>query len=182
MKLYTKRGDDGDTLLLGGTRVPKNDLRVVAYGEVDETNAAIGVVVAACGDDEVVTTLRQIQAELFMLGAELATPEGRDAPDPGIGDSHVAALERRIDVASDEVAPLQSFVLPGGTEVAAALHLARTVCRRAERATVTLAREQTVRPLVMAYLNRLSDLLFALGRLVNHRAGVADIPWSPPTR
>ena len=182
MKLYTKRGDDGETMLLGGTRVPKNDPRVVAYGEVDETNAAIGVVLAGCGDHEVVTTLRQIQAELFMLGAELATPEGRDPPHPGISDSHVAALERWIDVASEEVAPLRSFVLPGGTEIAAALHFARTVCRRAERTTVTLAREQTIRPLLVAYLNRLSDLLFAFGRLVNHRAGVADIPWSPPAR
>ena len=182
MKLYTKRGDNGETTLLGGTRVPKNDLRVVAYGEVDETNAAIGVAVTACGDDELVTTLQQIQAELFMLGAELATPEGRDVPDPRIDDRHLAELERRIDEASDQVAPLRSFVLPGGTKVATALHLARGVCRRAERATVTLAREQTVRPLIVAYLNRLSDLLFALGRLANHQAGVADIPWPPPPR
>jgi cob(I)alamin adenosyltransferase len=177
MKLYTKTGDDGSTGLIGGPRVPKDDLRVVAYGEVDETNAAIGVVVAACDDDALVTMLRRIQAELFELGTQLATPDGK-SPTLTIGESHVAQLERWIDQASGEVPPLRNFILPGGTPVAAGLHYARTVCRRAERAVITLARQQTVGESVIPYLNRLSDLVFALARAANHRAGVADIPWT----
>jgi cob(I)alamin adenosyltransferase len=179
MRLYTKQGDDGSTGLIGGTRVHKNDPRVDAYGEVDETNAAIGVVIAGCRDDEMVASLRQIQSEMFILGSQLAAAAEGDAP-VRIQEEHVAQLERWIDAASAESPPLRNFVLPGGSPTAAALHLARTVCRRAERAVVTLAQQQPVSPTVVIYLNRLSDLLFAWARLANHRAGVPDIPWIAP--
>lgn len=179
MKLYTRHGDNGHTALFGGAHVPKSDPRVCAYGEVDECNAAIGVIIAQCAEDEIVDMLRQIQSELFTLGAELATAEGHTAG-PGIDDAHIAQLEHWIDAASQKVSPLRNFVLPGGTETAAALHVARTVCRRAERATVALSVQQSVRPAVVIYLNRLSDLLFALARLANHKTGVADIPWIAP--
>jgi len=179
MKLYTKQGDDGSTGLIGGTRVPKNDPRVAAYGDVDETNAAIGTIIASCDDDETIATLRHIQAELFVLGAELATPSG-EQPRFRVCETHVKQLEHWIDAASAEVAPLRNFVLPGGTATAAGLHLARTVCRRAERAVVGLAQLQPVGRWAIVYLNRLSDLLFALARQANKRAGVEDIPWHPP--
>ncbi len=179
MKLYTKHGDDGSTGLIGGARVLKNDIRVSAYGEVDETNAAIGVVIAGCSDKEIIATLRIIQTELFVLGAELATPAG-ETPRLRVGEPHVTQLERWIDAASAEVAPLRNFVLPGGSEIAAGLHFARTVCRRAERAAVALAQEQQVGQWSIVYLNRLSDLLFALARQANKRADVEDIPWHPP--
>lgn len=177
--LYTRTGDDGSTGLIGGARVPKCDPRVTAYGEVDETNAAIGLVIAGCADQQIVDRLRKIQSELFVVGAELATPKG-PTPKPCIGVVHVAQLERWIDEASAQTPPLRSFTLPGGTFVAAALHLARTVCRRAERDVVRLSQQQTVSGTTIIYLNRLSDLLFALARLVNHRAGVPDIPWIAP--
>lgn len=179
MKLYTKHGDDGSTGLIGGTRVPKNDPRVAAYGDVDETNAALGVVIAGCNDDETIVMLRHIQAELFVLGSELATPAG-EQPRFQIGESHVKQLERWIDAASAEVAPLRNFVLPGGTATAADLHLARTVCRRAERAVVALAQMQPVGQWAIVYLNRLSDFLFAMARQANKRSSVEDIPWHPP--
>lgn len=179
MKLYTKHGDDGSTGLIGGKRVPKNDPRVAAYGDVDETNAAIGVVIAGCNDDETVATLNRIQGELFVLGAELATPTG-EKPNLRVGESQVKQLEQWIDAASAEVAPLRNFILPGGTTTAANLHLARTVCRRAERAVVALSQTQPVGQWAIIYLNRLSDLLFALARQANKRASVEDIPWHPP--
>ena len=179
MKLYTRSGDDGTTGLIGGGRVFKDDLRVAAYGSIDEANAAIGAAVAACHDALTAAMLREIQSELFVLGAELATPPGQNVQRP-LGVAPVARLEKWIDEASDEVPPLQNFILPGGTPVAAALHVARTVCRRAERAVVSLSRKQRVSPGAVIYLNRLSDLLFALARRANHRAGVADIPWAEP--
>lgn len=179
MKLYTKRGDDGRTDLFGGQRVSKDDVRVIAYGEVDETSAAIGLALAVCKDNDTLCILRRIQSELFILGGELASGEGK-RPDLAIEDAHVAQLERWIDEVSDEVEPLESFVLPGGTETAGRLHLARTICRRAERAAVVLAQQQRVGRSVLAYLNRLSDLLFALALRANHRAGVPNTPWIAP--
>ena len=178
MKLYTKQGDDGSTGLIGGHRVVKCDSRVTAYGEVDETNAAIGLAVAACDHEAMTADLRCIQSELFTLGAQLASPDGTQ-PELAIGDAHVAQLERWIDRSCGEAAPLKNFVLPGGCELAARLHFARTVCRRAERAAVDLAQRQSVGPGVLVYLNRLSDLLFALAREANARAGAAEIPWTP---
>ncbi len=220
MKLYSKRGDDGTTGLIGNVRVSKSDLRVAAYGEVDETNAAIGVAAAVCDDKETVSILRQLQSELFELGAQLATPpsattqsaahtaqgvasapaaggtprgEPREAvasaPRGGrreVGANEIERLERLIDQVSGQVPPLKQFILPGGTPTAAALHLARTMCRRAERAVVGLAAREpqasagAVSPCAVIYLNRLSDLLFALARLANHRAGMADLLWPAP--
>lgn len=179
MKLYTKSGDDGSTGLFGGPRVPKCDPRVDAYGEVDEANAAIGVALAACTDKQIAERLLQIQADLFVVGAELATPAGHKPPNT-ISPSQSTQLEQWIDEACGETQPLRTFVLPGGTFIAAALHLARTVSRRAERAVVLLSQQEEVSSAAIIYLNRLSDLLFAWARLVNHRAGVADIPWNPP--
>lgn len=179
MKLYTKGGDDGTTGLAGGGRVSKTDLRIQAGGEVDETNAAIGVAIARCSDDELALKLQQVQSDLFVLGARLATAQD-DKGEMRIDDTHVARLEQWIDTACDEVPALRSFVLPGGSETAAALHLARVVCRRAERTAVALAQKESVERMDLVYLNRLSDLLFAFARQANHRAGIRDIPWPTP--
>jgi cob(I)alamin adenosyltransferase len=179
MKLYTKRGDDGSTGLFGGLRVTKCDLRVVAYGEVDETNAAIGLAIAECHSSELQEWLLRIQADLFVVGAELATPEGRP-PTMCVAKEQVVRLERWIDDLADRLAPLKTFILPGGCEFAARLHLARGVCRRAERAVVALAEKQSVARSVVVYLNRLSDLLFAFAREANRAAGCDDIPWETP--
>ncbi len=176
VKLYTKRGDDGTTDLFGGMRVPKDDLRIAAIGDVDETNAAIGVAIAAFHDVETVALLRDVQADLFSMGAELAAPNVKAGAT--LDASRIKRLEDWIDASDGEVPPLKRFILPGGTEAAAALHLARVVCRRAERTAVALARENPVNQFVGVYLNRLSDLLFALARRANHWAGTADIPWS----
>lgn len=177
MKLYTKQGDDGETSLFGGQRVSKDNLRVTAYGEVDECNAAIGAAAASCGDDELRGWIQHVQSDLFSLGAMLATPSGSQ-PAMVVADEDVARLESWIDAAVSEVPPLQQFVLPGGSPAAALLHLARTVCRRAERAVVTLAESDVTDGVVIRYLNRLSDLLFAWARLANHRSGVPDVPWA----
>ena len=181
MKIYTRTGDRGQTGLFGGERVEKDDVRVEAYGTVDEANAAIGAaraagIPAAC--DEV---LARVQEDLFVLGAELATaPNKREKLGFALlGTEDVERLERAIDAAEQELAPLKSFVLPTGTPGAAALHLARTVCRRAERRTLTAARTASVRTELVVYLNRLSDLLFVLARLANHEARVEDMPWKP---
>ncbi len=176
MKLYTKSGDDGSTGLIGGLRVAKCDIRVAAYGEVDETNAAIGLAVAVCDSSEFQERLLRIQADLFVLGAELATPEGQQ-PTMCVAKEQVGNLERWIDDVSDRLAPLKKFILPGGCELAARLHLARGVCRRAERAVIALAETQTVARSVIIYMNRLSDLLFAFAREANRAAGSDDIPW-----
>lgn len=181
MKLYTKHGDDGSTSLFGGKRVSKTDPRVVAYGSVDELNAVLGVAVSESTDDETNASLRTIQSELFVLGAELATPSGTTSQSE-LGDDRIAALERLIDSADGACAPLTQFILPGGCPAAAQLHLARTVCRRAERAVIALAAIEPVRDAIVIYLNRLSDLLFAMARLANQRAGYPDIPWVNPGR
>lgn len=179
MKLYTKRGDDGQTDLIGGVRVSKNHLRVSTYGAVDELNATIGLALADCHIDAVNTGLITVQCRLFDLGADLATPSS-DKADPGrLTAQHVAELEQQIDAASEQLEPLRNFILPGGTTLAARLHLARTVCRRAEREIVALAEHETVDPTATIYVNRLADLLFALARLANAKAGVADVPWLP---
>jgi cob(I)alamin adenosyltransferase len=170
VKIYTRTGDSGETGLLGGTRVPKDHLRVAAYGEVDETNACLGLALASSDGARLNTLLRQVQADLFALGAELADVRRdpkRDAKS-AVSEELVARLEKEIDVREAKLPPLRAFVLPGGTPTAAHLHHARTVCRRAERAVVALAREAQVDPLAIVYLNRLSDLLFVLARYDNH--------------
>lgn len=176
MKLYTKTGDDGTTGLFGGERVPKDDPRVAAYGAVDELNASIGVAAAGSSDAKLCESLRAIQSDLFSLGAELATPDADKLP-TRVSNGNVHALERWIDNAEGDLPPLKTFILPGGSATASQLHLARTVCRRAERDTVTLGRTTTLRPQVVVYLNRLGDLLFALARRSNQDAGVGDVPW-----
>jgi cob(I)alamin adenosyltransferase len=180
VKVYTRRGDGGQTDLFGGERVAKDALRVEAYGAVDELNAALGVAAAATVERDLRERLAQIQALLFALGGSLATPDPAHRaksglPEPTRGD--VDALEQQIDAFETELAPLQRFVLPGGTPAAAALHVARTVCRRAERRCVQLARDEAVDPTCIAFLNRLSDLLFVMARVANRRAGVADVEW-----
>ena len=180
MKLYTKTGDDGTTGLFGGGRVLKASTRVEAYGTVDETNATIGVARATRLDPVVDAVLAPIQEDLFTLGAELACvpgKEGKLSMKP-LGAEDIARLERAIDEADAACAPLKSFVLPGGSPQAAALHVARTVCRRAERAVLALD-DAPARADLVVYLNRLSDLLFALARRANVLAGVADVPWNP---
>lgn len=179
MKLYTKTGDDGTTGLLGGKRVKKSHLRVCAYGEVDELNASLGVAIAAGSDTGMVASLTEIQGDLFVIGAELADPEGKYAIHR-VGDADVSRLEGLIDLFDDRAPALQSFVLPGGTPLAAALHLARVVCRRAERTMVALGETETVSAAMTTYMNRLSDLLFAMARAANHEAGVPDTPWIAP--
>jgi cob(I)alamin adenosyltransferase len=180
MKLYTKTGDDGTTGLFGGERVAKASPRVEAYGTVDETNAAIGVARATRYEPAIDEVLVGAQLDLFVLGAELACVPGREArlPMALLGDADVARLERAIDEADAACSPLHAFVLPGGTPLAAALHLARTVCRRAERAVLAID-DAAPRSAVVIYLNRLSDLLFALARRANALAGVPDVPWAP---
>ncbi len=190
MKIYTKTGDRGETGLFGGGRVRKDHVRVDAYGEVDELNSTLALVVLqlqAAGETALAEAIHQIQADLFTVGANLATPAvedgGRENPYiPPLPPERVAMLEEMIDAADAELEPLKTFILPGGSPAAAVLHLARTVCRRAERRVVTLAHEATVAEAIVVYLNRLSDLLFTLARLANRRAAVEDTPWIPNPR
>jgi len=179
MKIYTKTGDRGETSLLGGARVGKDDARVEAYGSVDELNAALGVARALAPDPDLDSHLERLQRELFAVGAALATPAGSPAQRsaPQVEAAFAEALEAAIDLLERELPPLKAFVLPGGTPLATALHLARAVGRRAERRAVTLSRVAEVDPEVIPFLNRLSDFLFVAARVVNHRAGVADVPW-----
>ncbi|MBI1827102.1 MAG: cob(I)yrinic acid a,c-diamide adenosyltransferase [Planctomycetes bacterium] len=181
MKLYTKTGDDGTTGLFGGTRVSKNHPKVAAYGEVDELNAFIGAATAACKSADTRQKLLEIQADLFHVGAELATPSDAK-PVQQLEPGAIARMELWIDQASDATPELRTFILPGGSPAAAQLHVARGVCRRAERALVSLTGSDRARPELIVYLNRLSDLLFALARVENQAVGVADVPWNPPRR
>jgi cob(I)alamin adenosyltransferase len=178
-RIYTRTGDTGETGLFGGERVPKSDPRVAAYGTVDELNATVGWVVTLVKDPEIGARLTAIQGDLFTLGARLATPVGARSEGhlPELPAGRTSELERWIDEAEGELEPLTSFIVPGGSQAGAGLHLARTVCRRAERAVVALAREVEVQPLVTVYLNRLSDLLFVWARLVNRQAGQEETPW-----
>jgi cob(I)alamin adenosyltransferase len=182
-RIYTRTGDDGTTGLATGERRPKHDLRIEAYGTVDETNACIGLArLHTHHDDEIDAMLARIQNDLFDLGADLATPE-QDKPrhEPlRVTDAQVERLEREIDQLNEHLSPLRSFVLPGGTAAAANLHLARTVCRRAERLVVALndRPNETVSPATIKYLNRLSDFLFVAARHANDR-GAQDVLWVP---
>ena len=185
MKIYTRRGDSGETDLFGGERVRKEHLRVEAYGQVDELNAFVGVAISASQHEDLVDFGRRIQSALFDLGSFLATPESahrKKASVPEIGEDDVDALEHEIDRLEDELEPLVTFILPGGTPAASAFHVARTVCRRAERTSVALDARQPLGGFALRYLNRLSDLLFVMARVENSRAQLPDIPWSPRDR
>jgi cob(I)alamin adenosyltransferase len=181
MKIYTKTGDGGETSLFGGGRVPKDDARVEAYGAVDELNAAIGLARALRPVPEIDADLSRIQAELFAVGAELATPHDARAHGsiPGVRVEWAEALEQQMDHWDGQLPPLTAFVLPGGSPVAAALHVARATCRRAERRAVALSHLTHIDPTVVVYLNRLSDFLFEAARAANLRAGVAETLWQP---
>lgn len=182
MKIYTRTGDDGTTGLIGGRRLSKSDPRLETYGTLDELNAAIGVAASLlpAAASNLIEPLHQIQCDLFTLGSHLACPDPAYADKlPAFSESRIAQLEQQIDAADAILPPLQKFILPGGTPAAAHLHLARTICRRAERLLVGLAASQTVHPLAPAYLNRLSDWLFVQARVVNQLSGIADLPWQP---
>lgn len=181
MKIYTKTGDDGDTGLFGGGRVGKEDSRVEAYGQVDELNSVLGMARAE-GLGTMDALAQTLQDQLFTIGALLATPRDSKAAAhvPHVREEWITDMEKAIDQMDTELQPLTAFILPGGTRAAATLHLARTVCRRVERRVVPLYRLGTVEPLVVVFLNRLSDLLFSMARYANYKAGVRDVPWVAP--
>lgn len=172
--IVTKKGDTGETSLANGSRVAKDCLRIQAIGDVDELNSVIGLAISEDVANIINTELISVQNELFRLGAELATPEQEK---PFIAENEVRRIEKQIQSANHELPPLKEFILPGGTRLAARLHLARSVCRRAERNTVALAREEKISPVLIKYLNRLSDLLFVSARLANQSANRPDIYW-----
>jgi cob(I)alamin adenosyltransferase len=178
VKIYTRTGDTGDTALFGGTRLRKDDPRVDAYGEIDELNASLGVVRATSPDAALDEALVQIQRDLFALGAQVADPAETVAArvtKAALGNDEVARLEQLIDRLEAELTPLRRFILPGGGATGAALHVARTICRRVERRMVSL--QPPVDPVLLRYVNRLSDLLFVMARTANHRAGSLETEW-----
>ena len=181
MKIYTRTGDAGQTGLFGGGRVPKDDLRVEAYGDVDELNSALALARCIEAMPRIDDVLLPIQRDLFAIGALLATPDrakmAQHLEKARIDDARIAELERAIDDGDTELEPLTAFIIPGNTPKAAALHVARTVCRRAERHVVRLSRDVELPALAVIYLNRLSDLLFTLARVANRRAGAGEATW-----
>jgi cob(I)alamin adenosyltransferase len=181
-RIYTRTGDSGETSLFGGGRVRKDNLRVAAYGTVDELNAVLGVARGVLSVESKFVAIDQfvvrVQHQLFNLGAELATPQPSALGANLVADAEVAWLEQAIDGWEQSLAPLRAFILPGGTPVAAHLHWARTVCRRAERLVVELAASEPIRGEAIRYVNRLSDALFVAARAANHLAGVPDVPWN----
>jgi cob(I)alamin adenosyltransferase len=179
VKIYTKTGDTGETSLFDTSRVSKADARVDAYGEIDELNACLGAARAARLDADLTGVLEQIQRELFAVGARLADPSSKIAPrveKVSVTDAEVTQLELMIDRLEEQLPPLRHFILPGGSNAGALLHLARTVCRRAERRVVSLG-PGAVEPVIIVYLNRLSDLLFVMARVANQRAGTEEVEW-----
>jgi cob(I)alamin adenosyltransferase len=177
MKIYTKTGDSGDTSLFGGKRVPKSSLRIDAYGTVDELSAQLGVVRSLKTHAEVDSILEKIQDQLFVLGADLATPMDSSAKVQRIQREHVQSLESIIDHLEIQLEPLKSFILPGGSLASAQLQVARSVCRRSERKVDALGRKEEIGKFPLIYLNRLADLLFVLGRYENKLSGTEDIKW-----
>jgi len=171
-RVYTRTGDTGQTSLVGGARVSKSSARVDAYGEVDELNSVIGIARARTTDPQIDKVLGVIQNDLFTLGADLASPS--DVSVPRIEESFITKIEQFADEFLSELEPLKEFILPGGVDAGAALHLARTVARRAERRVVALSEAEQLNPETIVYLNRLSDLLFILARVINHRSGVPE--------
>lgn len=179
VKIYTRGGDKGETSLIGGKRTSKSSARINAYGSVDELNSALGVAISFIDYSEVKDVLEKVQNELFIVGSDLADPSYPENPNktPRVSDAMVKEMESTIDKYEEEVGSIQYFILPGGTKEASLLHLARGIARRAERVAVELSTSENVNPAVIAYLNRLSSLLFVFARLMNKRKGVKDIPW-----
>jgi cob(I)alamin adenosyltransferase len=181
MKIYTRTGDRGMTGLIGGSRVNKSDPRIECFGEIDELNAAIGMVEPVLTKEQIILAeaLRAVQNELFILGSQIAVPHPTPTAGalPELDETMINRLEMQIDAAEAELPPLKQFILPGGGESGARLHFARTVCRRAERQLVRFSHDRPIPSLSLIYLNRLSDWLFVQARWANHRAGIADVPW-----
>lgn len=180
MKIYTKTGDKGLTSLFGGQRVYKSHSRIDAYGTVDELNSVLGIARTAQPHQPIETLLERLQNDLFVLGADLATPTGGKRKIQRIGQAHIQQLEQDIDTLETALPTLQTFILPGGTPCAASLHLARTVCRRAERSCFICGQSEIISSEALIYLNRLSDLLFVMARFQNHASDVDDTPWNAP--
>jgi cob(I)alamin adenosyltransferase len=178
-KIYTKTGDDGTTGLFGGARLSKDDIRIEAYGTVDELNAVIGWLITAIPDQQIDALLQNIQSRLFTIGSNLASQPGKNMITPDLLQEDVELLETSIDKMQADLEPLTHFIIPGGSPSISAAHLARTVCRRAERRCVTLSNQSSVASIILLYLNRLSDFFFVLGRWLANREGVTEIKWQP---
>jgi cob(I)alamin adenosyltransferase len=181
MKIYTRKGDTGETGLFGNVRVPKDDHRIRTYGTIDELNATLGLALSEAGvPNEISSRVRRLQGELFQLGAELATPRNKTVPTALIDETHIEALEKEIDEMQSRLPELKTFILPGGIRLSSLLHFARTVSRRAERELTGLHRAEPCRPAVLQYINRLSDYLFVIARYANSLANIPDVPWVAP--
>ncbi len=178
-KIYTKTGDDGTTGLFGGARLSKDDIRIEAYGTVDELNSIIGWLMTVIPDQQIDSLLQNIQSRLFTVGSNLASQPGKDMITPDLLEEDIALLETSIDKMQATLAPLTHFIMPGGSQSVSAAHIARTVCRRAERRCVTLSNKSSVEPIILLYLNRLSDFFFVLARWLAVREGVTEIKWQP---
>ena len=182
MKIYTKAGDEGKTSLIGGTKVPKSHMRIETYGTVDELNSYIGLVSDMCADAKVQIVLNEVQDRLFTVGSSLACDPDKEPhlKIPDLKEEDIAGLELAMDAMNEVLAPMKSFIIPGGHQAISTAHIARCVCRRAERWCVNMQEEDLfVETLVIKYLNRLSDYLFTLARYIGHLNGVADLPWKP---
>jgi cob(I)alamin adenosyltransferase len=182
LKIYTKTGDAGNTSLIGGTKVPKSHLRIESYGTVDELNSFIGLVYDHTPDDHSRQVLKEVQDRLFTIGSSLACDPDKEPKlkIPDLKDEDILLLEKEMDAMNEELPPMKSFILPGGHVAVSTTHVARCVCRRAERCCVNMQQHQMpVEPIVIKYLNRLSDYLFVLARFTGHKLGVADQPWKP---
>jgi cob(I)alamin adenosyltransferase len=178
MKIYTKKGDKGETGLVGGKRISKSSLRIKAYGTVDELNSVIGICLAKIKDADTIKLLTEIQKDLFAIGGQLATAAGKLKKEKAVvKEERITEFERFIDKCMEEAGPIKTFILPGGTEAASFTHLARTVCRRAETLIVELAEKEPVDNTIIKYINRLSDLLFAIARSLNKKSGIQEVPW-----
>jgi cob(I)alamin adenosyltransferase len=181
-KIYTKTGDKGNTSLIGGTKVPKNDIRIETYGTVDELNSWIGMINDQLSDEEFKSELKEIQDRLFTIGSELATDNNKEIKMklPDLHQSDIEALEKKIDAMTDALPPMKSFILPGGHVAVSSIHIARCVCRRAERLAVDMQQNELVADAkIIQYLNRLSDYLFTLARYAAQKLGAEEIPWKP---
>jgi len=179
MKIYTKTGDLGETSLFGGKRLPKNHLRIEAYGTVDELNSWLGLLRDSLESDETRMLLKAIQDRLFTIGSNLASDPDKEMIVPDIKDSDIELLEKSIDAMNEALPPLKNFILPGGHITVSHCHVARCVCRRAERAVVALQQNETVEPIIIRYLNRLSDYLFVLARKTAKALGAEEVTWQP---